>query len=191
MKNRILLFFPLLFGILFIQMKKAGSQKINSSNTKTAEPAYVYRFKDRYLDIYGLTMRDTTQDKDNKIIRHEEFHNSHFGRGQRNKADFKGRIFTLKENRDISITENGKLIKTIIDPDKKIVADNISGNSALFAVSSGVIFAIRLSEESGYRIQKFDKDGTLLNTWKIAHTIYNKQGNIIESIPHLYYFAHS
>ncbi len=153
----------------------------------------VYRFKNKLLDLYKLKFIDTTLTKNYTEIKREDIHAGMFSKNPNsNKVIYKNYYFELKENRDVSISNsNGKLIKTISDPDKNILADNISGNSTIFSVSTGVVVAIRLNEENGYHIKKYDEKGNTLNIWKIAHTIYNKKDNEIESIPFLYYFAHT
>jgi hypothetical protein len=165
----------------------------NTNNSADSNQTYVYRFKDKFLDLRHLKLADTFSIIDHKEIKRENFHCPQFiADANEGLANYKNFTFELKEDRDIDITDNtGKLIKTISDPDKNILADNISGNSIIFSISTGVICAIRLEGDNGYHINKYDENGNVLKTWKVIHTIYNKSGNVTESVPYLYYFAHS
>ncbi len=98
-------------------------------------------------------------------------------------AIFKNRTFKVIEKKNIAIYENGKYLKTISNPDKKTPLDNLTGNSIIFSSPAGIIHILRLNEEAGYHIKKYDCDGNLLNEWKIAHTLFKRSENEVESIP--------
>ncbi len=173
-----------------------NNENTNNNNYHTAaneNKVFVYRFQNKFLDLESLKYIDTNMIKTFYEIKKESIHANMFSKDPIcNKVIFKKNIFELTENRDINIYDGkGKLIKTISDPDKKIPSDNISGNSVIFSVASGVIVIIRLEGENGYQIKKYDENGNIKGTWKIPHTIIEKKGNVFESIPYLYYFAHT
>jgi hypothetical protein len=170
-----------------------NNEKNSSPNPKDSTKLCMYRFKNKFLDLQNLKWLDSAKAMGYTVIVREENYVSHFGVGSnQNKKKNENLTFELNENRDITISDSkGKLLKTITENDKKTVTDLVSGNSVLFSIPTGVICAIRLAEERGYRIIKYDENGKILNTWKIAHTLYKKDGNMIESIPYLYFFGHT
>jgi hypothetical protein len=186
----ILAFVAIICSTYFIQ---GNANKTNASSSTDTSLIRVYKFKNRILNLDLLKIQDASTLKNYVEIKRENLHPDYFNQNLNDKkVVYKNFIFELKENREISISDNkGKLIKTIPDPDKNISSDNTSGNAVIFSVSSGIISVIRLSEENGYHINKYDENGTVLNTWIIAHTIYKKYDNTVESIPYMYYFAHT
>jgi hypothetical protein len=194
MKKLIILPFTILFLSACGQIK---NNETTYNNIISIRPnnngVIVYRFKNKLYDLEKLIYIDTSQIKSYIEIKRENVYADMFWREpNNNKTEYKNDTFELKENKDVTIRDNkGNLIKTITDPDKKILADNISGNSVIFSVSTGVVVAIHLKEENGYHIIKYDENGNTLNTWKIAHTMYEKEDNENNSIPYLYYFAHT
>ncbi|MBU0488937.1 MAG: hypothetical protein KKA07_15030 [Bacteroidetes bacterium] len=171
-----------------------SSTQENSTNSLPADTTkYVYHFQNKYLDVNNLSYIDSSKAVNYSEVVRENFHVAHFFGGEANlTAVYEGLTYELLANRDIRITtSSGKVIRTVKDPDKGISTDNVSGNSVLFATSTGIISAIRLSDDNGYHIRKYDPAGNILNTWTVKHTLYNVEGNTVESIPFIYYFAHS
>jgi hypothetical protein len=190
----------IILPVLIFCLSACGQIKNNESvnnNIISIQPnnneVFVYHFKNKLLDLEKLKYIDTSLIKSYTEIKRENIYADMFWREpNNNKAEYKNDTFELKENKDVTIRDNkGNLIRTITDPDKKILADNIHGNSAIFSVSTGVVVAIHLKEENGYRIIKYDEKGNTLNTWKITHTINKKESNEVNGIPYLYYFAHT
>ncbi|MBI5219415.1 MAG: hypothetical protein HY958_10840 [Bacteroidia bacterium] len=183
----------LYFSILISTLISCAQNNKNPDVTNASIMTHVYLFKNHFLNLDTLKLQDTSAMKGYIEIQRESYHASFFGQGKNERiAEYKNLNFELRENRDITISDSkGRLIKTVSDPDKKKTTDNICGNSVLFAVPTGVVCAIRLAEESGYHICKYDENGTLINQWNITHTLYKKEGNMVESIPYLFYFAHT
>lgn len=187
MKRVIILITIASFIFFLVQGMKSGSRILTLNDT-----IHVYKFKNKYLNLNLLKLSDTVS-KNAVEIKRENIHSNTFVSDENDFiANYKSYTFKLNSSREISILDNkSKLLKTIADPDKNIPLDNTSGNSLIFTVSDGVVLIQRLSEEEGYHIKKYDENGTLLNSWTVAHTIYKKYDNTVESIPHLYYFAHT
>lgn len=187
MKRTIILIATASLAIFLIQGMKGGNNAFPNSDT-----TYVYKFKDKFLDLNLLKLSDTVSKNAVKIKRDNFYSNTFVSDENDFIANYKTYTFKLNTNRELSIYDNkNKIVKTIPDPDKNIPLDNIAGNSLIFSASDGIVLVQRLSEEDGYHIKKYDELGTLLNSWTIAHTIYKKYDNTVESIPHLYYFAHT
>jgi hypothetical protein len=170
----------------------------NANKNKSASPTdtslvRIYKFKNKIINLDLLKIEDASALKNYVEIKRESYHSDYFDQNLNDKKIiYKNFVFELKENREISISDNkGKLIKTIPDPDKNIPSDNTSGNAVIFSVSTGVISVVRLSEENGYHVNKYNENGTILNSWTVAHTLYKKYDNTVESIPYLYYFTHT
>jgi hypothetical protein len=167
----------------------AYSQDNNSKAPKDSA-SYVYRFQNKFFDITNLKFQDYIPNKNCIEIKKGDLYAPDFS-GKSDSAVYKNRTYKLLENGDIVISKKGKHLKTIPNTDAKIPFDNVSGNSIIFSVPTGVIHILRLNGENGYHIKKYDAEGTLQKEWKIAHTLFKKTGNEIESIPYLYYRAHT
>ncbi|MFH0895757.1 MAG: hypothetical protein V2A54_15085 [Bacteroidota bacterium] len=188
MKNIIL---PVL---LFAFLVSCGqTQKPKEVLKKEKKQFCYYEYKNNYLDLDQLEYIDSMAASMITEVKRENYYVQHFTRlRDANRCVYKDLTFELKENRDITITDaSGKLVKTISEPDKKTVTDLVSGNAEIFSISNGVVCSIRLSGEAGYRVNKYDETGKLMNSWKIAHTIYKKDGTTVESIPYIYFLAHT
>jgi len=188
------LFIPAFIGIVCITFFNQGNaNKTDAYSPTDTSLIRIYKFKNKILNLDLLKIQDDSAFQNYVEIKRENLHSDYFDQNLNDKKiTYKNFIFELKENREISISDNnGKFIKTIPDPDKNISSDKTSGNAIIFSVSTGIISVIRLSEENGYHIHKYDEKGNVMNSWTIAHTIYKKYDNTVESIPYLCYFAHT
>jgi hypothetical protein len=188
------LFIPAFIGIVCITFFNQGNaNKTDAYSPTDTSLIRIYKFKNKILNLDLLKIQDDSAFQNYVEIKRENLHSDYFDQNLNDKkVIYKNFVFELKGNREISILDNkGKFIKTIPDPDKNISSDNTSGNAVIFSMSTGIISVIRLSEDNGYHIHKFDEKGNVINTWIIAHTMYKKYDNTVESIPYLYYFAHT
>lgn len=150
-----------------------------------------YKFKDKFVDLSTLRQTDSPA-KTATIVQRETTHAAHFGVDDSLQAKLGEAVYTLNKSRAIVVSDAaGGTLRTIEDPDRAINADHISGNMALFAVDGGVVRLIRLEGKHGYVLRRYGADGVERGKWQLAHTLYKTQGNVTESIPHLYYFAHT
>jgi hypothetical protein len=176
----------ILLMIADLKTSESNAQGINKIT-------FVYHFTDKLLDLGSLKYIDTNVTKTYKEIKRENNHADMFSKSPKSNIVFyKNLLFELKENLDITISDSkNKIIKTIKNPDKGIQPENVSVNAVIFSAPTGVVVIVRFSEENGYHIRKYDENGNMQNYWKIQHTIYKKTDNTVESIPWLYYFAHT
>ena len=188
MKNILLPFLLLSFLVSCGQ-----TQKPKEVLKKETKKFCYYKFKNNYLDLDQLQYIDSFAAAMITEVKRENYYVQHFTRlRDANRCVYKDLTFELLDNRDITISDaSGKLIKTVSETDKKTVTDLVSGNAEIFSVTTGVVCCIRLSGEAGYRVNKYDETGKLLNSWKIEHTFYKKEGNTVESIPYIYFLAHT
>lgn len=184
----ILPFFIYLYSCSNAQNNKQVNALMNAKQVDSS--TYVYRFRNKYLDLNMLKFLDTKPAKNCVEIKTENLYANYFD-GHADSISYKNRVYKLNANQDIIITENKKVIKTIANPFPKISLDNVTGNSILFSVPGAIFHVLRLNENYGYRIMKYDKDGNLLKMWKIASTIFIRSKNEVESITYLYYFGHT
>lgn len=156
-----------------------------------AQTMNYYKFKDKFVDLSSNRLVDSVA-KTATIVQRETTHAAHFGVDESLQAKLGEAVYTLNKSRAIVVSDAaGGTLRTIEDPDRAIRADHIAGNMALFAVEGGVLRLIRLEGKHGYVLRRYSPDGVERGKWQLAHTIYKTQGNVTESIPHLYYFAHT
>lgn len=187
--------FSLLFSLICLlacnPSQKEKQKTTDGTKTGSDSYLYVYHFKNKYLDINSLKLLDNIPTKNCTEVKIEDLYAPQF-REPSDSIFYKNRSYKVVENGDIAISENGKYLKTILNEDKKLHMDNVTGNSIIFSTSSGIIQLLRMSEQYGYHIKKYDADGNVLDKWTIAHTLFIKRKpNEIESIPYLYYFGHT
>jgi hypothetical protein len=183
----------LLLLLSFSSLIACNSSQSDKHKTITTAKAdtrvYVYHFQKKYFDLNALKFRDTVLDKSWVVIKSEVMTAPGFAEPA-DSVVYKNRSYKLLQDGDITISENGKYVKTIPNEDKKLHMDNVTGNSVIYATTSGIVHALRLTEQYGYHITKYDADGNLLNKWTILHTLFIKhKPNEIESVPYLYFFG--
>lgn len=148
-----------------------------------------YKFKDKFIDLKTLQVKDTLPPGATEL-RRETSHAAHFGIDDALRVERPEGSWVLNKSRAIVISDKaGKVRRTIEDPDIAKKADQIAGNMALFAVSGGVLRLIRLEGQGGYVLRRYSSEGRETGFWRLAHTRYQTQGRVTESIPQLYYFA--
>lgn len=156
-----------------------------------AQTMTYYKFKDKFVDLSSCRLVDSVA-KTATIVQRETTHGAHFGIDELLRVPLGEAVYTLNKARAIVVTDAaGQTLRTIEDPDRAIGADPIAGNMALFAVAGGVVRLIRLEGKHGYVLRRYGADGVERGKWQLPHTIYKTQGNVTESIPHLYFFAHT
>jgi hypothetical protein len=183
---------PLLLLLSLNNMMACNLPQKDKREAKQAADSgiYIYRFKNKYLDINKLKLLDTIPGKNFTEVKREEIY-APFFTDPADSIFFKNRVYKLTEHGDIVVSENGKQVKIISNTDKKIPFDNVEGNSIIFSVPDGIIHVLRLTEKEGYHVKKYDADGNLLNEWKIPHTLFKKITDGFESVPYLYYLGHT
>jgi len=190
MKSALFLFFSCVCLFACNAGPKDKQQASGKSETIADTGLYLYHFKNKYLDLNTLKLLDTIKDNKYTVVKREALYPSYFTENNDSIA-YKNRSYKLLGDGDINIYENGKYVKVIPNTDKKLNLDNVTGNSLIFSTPTGMVHVLRLSEKYGYHIKKYDADGNLLNEWTVAHTLFKRTGNEVESIPYLFYLGHT
>lgn len=162
-----------------------------SIETNYSGKKYVYLYDGKLFDLHQLKFLPKDYTGEFFEVKRDNHHAAFFGSGNKDmSAVYEGFTFELKEDRSIRISDSqGKIIRTISDPDLSVKLDNTSGNSVFFSTSTGVISIMRMNGEDGYRVLKYNGKGELIQRWKLEHTKYIREGNTIYSKPYLYYRA--